>query len=114
MVGRAAYHNPYILAAVDQRIYGDGKTPKSREQVLLDFMPYVEEQLDQGARLNHMTRHLLGLFHGVPGGKLFRRHLSEHAHKAGAGVNILQQAYEKVVQERHRADERAASRAVIE
>jgi tRNA-dihydrouridine synthase A len=111
MIGRAAYQNPYLLAEVDQQIYDLGKTTKSREQVLLDFMPYVEEQLNQGNRLNHMTRHILGLFQGQPGGKAFRRHLSQHAHQAGAGVEILQQAHEMIVQERERAEQRAAARA---
>ena len=103
MLGRAAYQNPYILAEVDQLFYGDSSPVKSREQVLLDFMPYVEEQLTQGAHLNHITRHILGLFQGMPGAKLFRRHLSQNAHKKGAGIEVLQQAFQLIVDEKEKA-----------
>ncbi len=92
MLGRAAYHNPYLLNEVDQRFYAAEKIPKSRQQVLLDYMPYVEEQLSQGIALNHISRHLLGLFQNVPGAKLFRRYISEHAHVKGAGIDVLEQA----------------------
>ena len=92
MLGRAAYQNPYVLAQVDQRFYGAAKNTKGREQVLLDFMPYVEEQLNLDVPLNHISRHILGLFQKVPGAKLFRRHISENAHKKGAGIEVLQQA----------------------
>lgn len=92
MLGRAAYQNPYVLAQVDQRFYGADKNTKSREQVLLDFMPYVEEQLNLDVPLNHISRHILGLFQKVPGAKLFRRHISENAHKKAAGIEVLQQA----------------------
>lgn len=107
MLGRAAYQNPYLLADVDQQIYDQCKTTQTREQVLLDFIPYVEEQLSLGAQLNHITRHVLGLFQGVPGGKRFRRHLSQHAHKKGAGIEVLQQACDIIRYEQQRADERA-------
>lgn len=92
MLGRTAYHDPYLLAEVDQQFFGNQSTVKSREQVLLDFLPYVEEQLSRGVALNHITRHLLGLFQGVPGAKVFRRHISQHAHRAGAGIEVLEEA----------------------
>jgi tRNA-dihydrouridine synthase A len=104
MLGRAAYQNPYILAEVDQRFYGDNSPVKSREQVLLDFIPYVEQQLTQGVHLNHITRHILGLFQGIPGAKLFRRHISQNAHLKGAGIEVLQQAYQWVVDETEKAE----------
>ncbi len=96
MLGRSAYHNPYLLAEIDYRLYhqSDGTMTKSRDQVLLDFIPYVEEQLANGVALNHITRHILGLFQGVPGAKLFRRHISEQAHKKGAGIEVIYRARE--------------------
>ena len=56
------------------------------------FRPYIQQRLDEGAKLNHITRHLLGLFQGCPGGRRFRRHLSEHAHKEGAGLRLFDDA----------------------
>lgn len=104
MLGRAAYHEPFLLAEVDRIIYGEQTSSKSRSQVLLDFIPYIEEQLDQGVRLNHITRHLLGLFQGVAGAKLFRRHISQQAHLAGAGIEVVQQALELMVEAQQRSD----------
>lgn len=95
MLGRAAYHDPYLLIDVDRRFFAASDTPpRSRRQVLLDYLPYIEKQLAAGVRLNHISRHILGLFHGQPGGRLFRRHLSEHAHRPGAGLDVLEAALE--------------------
>lgn len=94
MLGRAAYHNPYLLADVDRLIYNKDGGTKSRDQVLMDFIPYIEEQLSQDVPLNHITRHILGLFQGVPGAKLFRRYISENAHIKGAGIEVVHQAHE--------------------
>jgi tRNA-dihydrouridine synthase A len=105
MLGRAAYHNPYLLAEADQLIYGDTKDVKSRNQVLLDFMPYLEEQLSQGVPLNHMTRHILGLFQGVPGAKLFRRHISEQAHTKGADITVVEQAHQLILDNQSRIEQ---------
>ena len=58
--------------------------------------PFIESELARGVYLTHMSRHLLGLFHGVPGGRQFRRHISENAHKPGAGLEVIQAALEKV------------------
>jgi tRNA-dihydrouridine synthase A len=105
MLGRAAYHNPYLLADVDSRFYAQRQAAvKSREQVLLDFLPYVEEQLRLGVALNHISRHLLGLFQRVAGAKQFRRHISENAHKKGAGIEVLEQAYQCLVNAREQAE----------
>lgn len=110
MIGRAAYQDPYLLAAVDQGFLGGEPRAKSREQVLLDFLPYIEKQLIRGVPLNHMTRHLLGLFQGVPGARLFRRHISQHAHLAGAGVDVVEQALERMQHARRQSiEERAAN-----
>jgi tRNA-dihydrouridine synthase A len=111
MLGRAAYHNPYLLAEVDQQFYGSTAEVKSRDQVLLDFLPYIEQQLSEGVALNHMTRHILGLFQGVAGAKLFRRHISEQAHKKGAGIEVVQQAREKMLDAQLRSEEYRAGAA---
>lgn len=92
MLGREAYANPYLLAEVDQQIYGTSNPVISRNEVMMGFLNYCEEQLAKGTRLNHLTRHILGLYHGLPRARQFRRILSEQAHKPGAGIEILQQA----------------------
>lgn len=92
MLGRAAYADPYLLAEVDGALFGSNATPPSRLDVLDRFVPYVEAQLAKGARLNQMTRHILGLFHGQPRARAFRRHLAENAHLDGAGLEVLQAA----------------------
>ena len=92
MLGRAAYADPYLLAEVDRALFGSNETPPSRLDVLDAFRPYVEAELAKGARLNQMTRHILGLFHGQPLARVFRRHLAEHAHLDGAGIEVLDAA----------------------
>ncbi len=89
MMGRAAYHNPYLLAEVDQRIYGEAAPVKSRHEILDAYLPFVEQCLTEGVPLKAISRHLLGLFHGVPGGKRWRRYLSENAYRADAGIHTL-------------------------
>jgi tRNA-dihydrouridine synthase A len=92
MLGREAYHNPYILAEVDRLFYGDDHAVPSRAQVMAEFLPYAEAQLHADVALTALSRHILGLYHGQPGARAYRRHLSEHAHRAGAGIEVLQQA----------------------
>jgi tRNA-dihydrouridine synthase A len=92
MLGRAAYADPYLLAEVDRVLFGSDATPPSRLEVLDRFTPYVERQLAEGARVNQMTRHILGLFHGRPRARAFRRHLAEHVHLDGAGLEVLEAA----------------------
>ena len=92
MLGRAAYQDPYILAEVDRRLFGAGEPTPSRLDVLDSFMPYVEAELARGVRLNQMTRHILGLFHGQPRARAFRRVLAENAHLDGAGLDVLKAA----------------------
>lgn len=92
MLGRAAYQNPYILAEVDARFYGDGHPPLSRHEVLEAFLPYVQGELARGTHLHAMTRHILGLFQGCPGARAFRRHVSENAPRPGAGVEVIRDA----------------------
>ena len=92
MIGREAYHNPWLLADVDSKYYGASDAFTDRESVIKAFIPYVEEQLANGVFLHHMTRHTLGLFHGLPGARLYRRHLSENATRKGAGLEVLEDA----------------------
>jgi tRNA-dihydrouridine synthase A len=92
MVGRAAYADPYLLAEVDRTLFGMAETPPSRLDVLDRFLPYVAAGLARGVRLNQMTRHILGLFHGQPRARAFRRHLAETAHLDGAGIEVLEAA----------------------
>jgi tRNA-dihydrouridine synthase A len=98
MIGRAAYENPYLLAGVDRRFFGSSAPPSSRHQVIRALLPYVEAQLRQGTPLHCMTRHILGLFQGVPGARAWRRHLSERACRHGAGVEVLEAALREVAE----------------
>jgi tRNA-dihydrouridine synthase A len=96
MVGRAAYEDPYFLSTVDQAFYGETRAVSSRQEVLEAFCEYAETQLATGVRLNQMTRHIMGLFRGVPGARAWRRHLSEHTHLSGAGVDVVRDAVERI------------------
>jgi tRNA-dihydrouridine synthase A len=103
MVGRASYADPYLLAEVDREIFGSNAPTPSRLDVLDRFMPYVEAELAKGVRLNQMTRHILGLFHGVARARLFRRYLAENAHLDGAGIEVLKEARRVAAGESDRA-----------
>ena len=96
MIGRAAYQNPYLLARAGRQ-FSQAHTPlPSRHQVIERLLPYVEAELVAGTRLQQISRHLLGLFQGQPGARAWRRYLSEHAHRDGAGVEVLEQALARV------------------
>ncbi len=88
MVGRAAYHNPWLLTEVEARLYRTAPPP-SRRSALTAHLHYVEAELQRGTRLSDLTRPLLGLFNGCHGARQFRRHLSEHAHRRGSGIDVL-------------------------
>lgn len=96
MMGRAAYQSPWVLAEVDRAVFGTPQVVASRVEALEAFKPYVARELAMGVPLNAMTKHVLGLFNGLPGARAFRRHLSENAVKAGAGVLVLDQALDFV------------------
>jgi len=98
MLGREAYQNPWLLAQVDRRLFGLDNGVNSRDDVIDALLPYIESQLGAGARLNHITRHVLGLYQGVPGARKFRRHLSENAWRDDAGAQVLREAREFVRQ----------------
>ena len=92
MLGREAYHNPWLLSTVDHRLFGRSDPATDRASVLEAYCNYAERQLAAGVALQHLSRHILGLFQGQPGGKRFRRHLSEQAHRPGSGVHTLRAA----------------------
>jgi len=92
MLGREAYQNPFILHAVDNQFFAEPALSRNRVDCLLKYLPYIEKELDKGTPLQHMTRHILGLFKGERGGKQFRRHLSENSRLPGAGLNVLHEA----------------------
>ena len=92
MIGRAAYQEPWRLLAVDPLIFGEAARFASAREALEAFFPYVEHELARGTRLHSMTRHILGLFHGVPGARAFRRHIATEAVKPGAGIAVLRDA----------------------
>ena len=95
-MGREAYQNPYIMAEVDQLLCGSNKSVLSRDAVLEKFIPYIEKHLVDGGRLNHITRHMTGMFQGEPGSRAWRRYISENAHKQGAGIEVIEQARKKM------------------
>jgi tRNA-dihydrouridine synthase A len=90
MLGRAAYHDPYLLHRLDAAWWGDAV--RNRAELLRAWRPYVEAQLARGTQLKHMTRHILGLFQGQRGGRAFRQILSEGAHRAGADWSLIERA----------------------
>lgn len=94
MLGREVYQNPYLLAAVDRLLFGDDAEIKSREQIIVELLPYIQKNLASEVRLNSVVRHVLGLFHGEYGAKLWRRYLSENAYKSNSDVQILLSALE--------------------
>jgi tRNA-dihydrouridine synthase A len=94
MLGRAAYQNPALLAEVDARFFG--AAPVDLDAAIESYAEYVERQLACGARLHPLIKPMLGLYNGRPGARLFRRHLSEHAVRADAGITVLRQALDFV------------------
>jgi tRNA-dihydrouridine synthase A len=96
MLGREAYENPWLLADADPRLFGDPPVHGSRAQVLRGLLPYLERELADGTPLAHVTRHVLGLYKGQPGGRAFRRVLSQRAHVAGAGIEVIEAALAEV------------------
>ena len=96
MLGRGAYQDPSILRAVDQQFYGDTKHPTSIDAIIETMAEYIDRHVAQGGRANHVTRHMVGLFNGVPGARRWRQILSVDATKSGAKGAILKQAFEAV------------------
>ncbi|WP_071932377.1 tRNA dihydrouridine(20/20a) synthase DusA [Candidatus Thiodiazotropha endoloripes] len=98
MIGREAYNNPWILSQADSLIYGSEGNPSSRHQIIESMIPYIDQELSAGTPINRITRHILGLFQGLPGAKKWRRMLSEEAHKAGADSSLILRAAAQVIE----------------
>ena len=92
MLGREPYGNPYMLASLDAELFGDNHTILGRKQILQAFYPYIESQMEQGMPFSKIIRHIIGMFHGQPNGRQWRRYLSENAFKKEAGIHVIEQA----------------------
>lgn len=92
MMGRALYHQPYLLAEADKRIFNDDRSIPIQHEIVELMLPYIEMRMQQGRPLKSITRHMLGLFQGLPGARRWRRHLSENAHLPGAGIEVVRDA----------------------
>jgi len=103
MIGRVAYNDPWILGDADARIFAGQAGPESRHAVIDSLLPYIEAQCGAGVPLQRMTRHMIGLFNGLPGARAWRRHLSENARRAGAGPEVLRAAAALVSPDREAA-----------
>lgn len=99
MLGRAAYKNPYLLAAVDAALFGDTQAAPSREEIVEQLIPYAERLVATGTPLHALTRHVMGLYQGQPGGRLWRRHLSENAPTRGDDPQVLKEALALVIEQ---------------
>jgi tRNA-dihydrouridine synthase A len=96
MIGRAAYQNPYLLAEADRRVFGEDRPLPGREDIVRALLPYAEARCAEGVPVKAITRHILGLFNGLPGARAWRRHLSEAAHRPGAGPAVIEAALDLV------------------
>ncbi|MDH0144678.1 tRNA dihydrouridine(20/20a) synthase DusA [Aquipseudomonas alcaligenes] len=94
MLGREAYHNPYLLAQVDQQLFGLDRPVITRAEALTRMRPYIEQHLAEGGAMHHITRHVLGLAQGFAGARRFRQLLSVDVHKTTAPLVLLDQAIE--------------------
>jgi tRNA-dihydrouridine synthase A len=102
MLGRAPYKNPYLLADVDGQLFGETDPAPSREEVVAQLMPYAENLVAKGTPLHALTRHVMGLFQGLPGGKIWRRHLSENAPRRCDDPQVLAEALALVTAEQEK------------
>ena len=103
MLGREAYQNPYVLAEWERALYACDDPILERAEIVHRLLPYIERELAEGTPLRAITRHVLGLFNGLPGARAWRRHLSEAAHRQGAGPEVLLEALARVHPVRPRA-----------
>jgi len=91
MIGRQAYHNPYFLAELEQHFNSEWPLP-DRHSVIEKMIPYIEAEIANGEKLGRISRHLVGLFANMPGARAWRRYISEHAYREGAGVEVILEA----------------------
>jgi tRNA-dihydrouridine synthase A len=104
MVGREAYENPYCLVEWQRTLLGEAGPLPSRRDVVERLLPYVEKELAEGTPLRAITRHVLGLFNGLPGARAWRRHLSEAVRRPGTGVEVIEDALSHVARPAPRAE----------
>jgi tRNA-dihydrouridine synthase A len=97
MMGRTAYQEPWRLLSVDPLLFGEPAPFDTPKAAALALMPYIEREISKGTRLHSITRHVLGLFHAVPGARAFRRHLATEAVKPGAGAAVMADALAQVL-----------------
>lgn len=109
MLGREAYHNPFLLSRVDECLYGDPPSGITRESFLDDIEPYLREELAKGCPLHCMVRHLLGLYSGEPGARVWRRVLSEEGTGPEAGIDVVHKAREAMAETREQVLEYRAA-----
>lgn len=100
MIGRAAYDNPYIFAQADRTFYGSDTEPQSREAVAIAMLDYCDRWVAQGFKLNTVTRHMLQLFYGQPGSRIWKRVITENACRIGKGSEVIREALEQMRGER--------------
>ena len=110
MLGRAAYQTPWLLAEVDRVFFGSEGEVRSRDGILNELVPYVARHIESGGRLHNVARHVLGIYHGEPGGRAFRRHLSENGVGQGAGVGVFEEAIAIAGQGRQKRDRSIGAR----
>jgi tRNA-dihydrouridine synthase A len=103
MLGRVAYHEPAILGAADQLLFDSGEPVVTPQAAVLAYRPYVQAQLAQGVHLYAIARHMLGLFHGRPGARTWRRILTVEGVKAGSGIEVIDRALDTVLEYGERA-----------
>ncbi|PLZ81382.1 tRNA-dihydrouridine synthase, partial [Fischerella thermalis] len=96
MIGRAAYDHPYLFATADSEIYGEAMQPLSRHEVAEAMLAYIDYWVAKGLKLNKITRHMLQLFAGQPGSRVWKRHLTENSCYLGAGSAVVQEALAQV------------------
>jgi len=106
MLGRAAYHEPALLGQADRRVFGDAGKDIGPFEALDAYRPYMRAQLEAGTPMAHMTRHMLGLMHGLPGARAFRRILTVESIAPGAGLEVLDRAIAAVREAQDAAEAR--------
>ncbi len=97
MIGRESYHNPYVLTELDQKYFSTAASKPTRQAILTALLPYLAKQVATGVPLSRMTRHITGLFQGIPGARQWRRYLSEHTHLPGAGIEVVERAANYII-----------------
>ena len=95
MIGRAAYHTPYFLAEIENKIFNNQNVP-TRQEVIEKLIPYIKEEVKKGTRLNQIMRHTLGLFHGQTGASYWKRYLSENMCVRNADVQKIDHIMDKI------------------